>query len=368
MFNDAPIERFSFNFSVEGDEITSNVMMDTNMPDDQSMMESNNSNNQSFIPAQEHFITECSLAQSNNQSIDISMNDQSMDDASDQSINQSFNRTINDGECKLTDDRVTFCPGVTFLRPPINQKPAQLSDVLHDSDLTKHVYEGGLKLWECAIDLVQFCHEQSLKQPAYRSINLDYSSVLDLGCGHGFTGLYPLIYNHSTNQSSSPVKVTFQDLNAEVLIESTMNHVLLNVAHFNNQTINQSTGLINQRCRFVSGDWCSPSLMECLLNDRSSSQSGNHSKYSLILTSDTLYEPSVLVTLLSMIEQSLAADGVALIAAKRYYFGIGGGTQPLMERVSQRGKMEAQVEKVIEDGKSNIREIVSLRWKKAAFQ
>ena len=55
----------------------------------------------------------------------------------------------------------------------------------------------------------------------------------------------------------------------------------------------------------------------------------------------------------------LSDAGVATIASKRYYFGVGGGTQELA-RISPSHSMSMSVVRVFEDGISNIREIVTL--------
>ena len=63
-----------------------------------------------------------------------------------------------------------------------------------------------------------------------------------------------------------------------------------------------------------------------------------------------------------MIESHLSDNGVALIASKRFYFGVGGGTLVLTELIRQRGGvLSCELLEVFEDGHSNIREIIMLR-------
>lgn len=45
---------------------------------------------------------------------------------------------------------------------------------------------GGLKLWECAVDLIQYLREAA----ATGELSLEGARVLELGCGHGLPGIY----------------------------------------------------------------------------------------------------------------------------------------------------------------------------------
>ncbi len=67
---------------------------------------------------------------------------------------------------------------------------------------------------------------------------------------------------------------------------------------------------------------------------------------------------------------SFLESGRALIGAKRYYFGVGGSTALFAQRLSEDAAAEAdpsarltsQVIKVIENGASNLREIVEVSF------
>jgi hypothetical protein len=62
-----------------------------------------------------------------------------------------------------------------------------------------------------------------------------------------------------------------------------------------------------------------------------------------------------------MINAHLSSDGFAIIANKRYYFGVGGGTQELKLLLSTCSTLVLEVAKVIEDGGSNVREVLVLK-------
>jgi len=291
MFSNSPVERFSFNFALDGDEITPTSESSNEARIDEPMMEEN----ANLIPAREHFIEDF------------------------------IGNKIGEGEI------LNFNSRLKFKKICLSLLPSSLQPVVNHSDVVKHVYEGGLKLWECCRDLLEYLDEN------FES--LDQKNVLDLGCGQGFLGIYSLMVGNSD-------RVTFQDLNFEVLEHLTMKNVLLNV-----------TGENISRAKFVSGAWNHRNIFSLLPPN----------SFSLILTSDTLYEPTSLEPLLKIISHCLAPHGLALIAAKRYYFGIGGGTEALKIRVDSLGLMEWKVEKIFEDGKSNIREIVTLKWKNNKF-
>jgi hypothetical protein len=62
-----------------------------------------------------------------------------------------------------------------------------------------------------------------------------------------------------------------------------------------------------------------------------------------------------------MVLRHLAPGGVALIASKRFYFGVGGGTYTLQSLVQQDGTLSYEELEVYQDGLSNIREIIRLQ-------
>ena len=53
----------------------------------------------------------------------------------------------------------------------------------NSTDLVSGVYEGGLKIWECSEDLVEFLHSN-------KSGRLKGLKVLELGCGAALPGIY----------------------------------------------------------------------------------------------------------------------------------------------------------------------------------
>ena len=221
------------------------------------------------------------------------------------------------------------------------------------SDVVRGEYEGGQKVWECSIDLAQYV----------TSLDLDFSSIsvyakrrlfcfcfcfcfcflfrlllfcvfdvqlcvrLELGAGHGLPGVVCLLrgakqvrfllfcfvlfcFFNFFNFLVCFCKVTFQDLNRDVLESVTAANVALNVDDV----------APSQCCaQFVAGDW--HSLLE--------SQVDNNLRLraDLVLAAETIYALESLPSFVRLLRAALAPRGTALIAAKQFYFGVGGGCE-----------------------------------------
>lgn len=179
---------------------------------------------------------------------------------------------------------------------------------MYNSDLIPGTYEGGLKLWECTLDLLEYLSKNSLF--------FNGKSVLDLGCGTGLLGIFTLI--------AGAQNVDFQDFNKEVLYNATMNNVLLNCKKKANV------------CKYYSGDW--KSFTEY-----------NEDTYDLILTSETIYNANNYLKLIKLFEKKLKPSGRILLIAKNYYFGVGGSITEFLN-VLKSSKMSSDVVWTSTDG------------------
>ncbi|KAF9391188.1 hypothetical protein CPB97_007308 [Podila verticillata] len=247
------------------------------------------------------------------------------------------------------------------------------------SDLVKGVYEGGLKTWECALDLVAYLAEN---KECY-----DAKKVLELGCGSALPGIYLL------TQSSS-VKVDLQDYNDQVLKLVTLPNVLLNThirpdqqpaEEEEDENDNEETPVngddrhkesedededeedeipesdpadgdfkgveldvpdsdeerkallqkVELQSRFFMGDWAG--LVD-LLDFKS-----DDDKYDLILTSETIYAEESHMKLYTTIKNSLKRGGKALVAAKTFYFGVGGDILSFRRLIEKDGAFDVKV-------------------------
>jgi hypothetical protein len=139
--------------------------------------------------------------------------------------------------------------------------------------------------------------------------------------------------------------------------------------------------LPGHRARFFSGDWAK--LSELLLRKRELDSPPGGScggdicstayqplpadGFDLILSSDTIYEAESTSRLWGLIQAQLRfPSGVALVAAKSYYFGVGGSVAAFRLLVEADGRFSCSTVRVIENGASNRREVLAVRWRSLA--
>jgi len=163
-----------------------------------------------------------------------------------------------------------------------------------ETDLIPGKYEGGLKIWECSIDLANYVSEHTCFKSG--------DTVLELGCGAGLPGLIAYLKGAS---------VTFQDYNTEVLKHSTIPNTVLN-------TTPNEVSTIPEICHYLYGDWGS-------IHEKYYCNQVSQTKYDFILTSETIYEKENQKKLLELMKSALKPGGTIYLAAKIFYFGVGGG-------------------------------------------
>ncbi|KAL9411390.1 hypothetical protein AB3S75_045061 [Citrus x aurantiifolia] len=233
---------------------------------------------------------------------------------------------------------------------------------LPNSDLVPGVYEGGLKLWEGSIDLVK-----ALRLDVQNG-NISFSGkhVLELGCGHGLPGIFACLEGAAV--------IHFQDFNAEVLRYLTIPNVIANVPKKL-----QPAPTIETNCqsgaevRFFAGDWSQiHQLLPCVKYDEKDLNchpgDGPTSGYDIILMAETIYSVSAHQSLYGLIKKSISRPhGVVYLAAKKHYFGVGGGTRRFLSMVENDSSMDACLVAEVTDGSSNVREVYDLQGNMFSF-
>ncbi|CAN7996382.1 unnamed protein product [Ixodes hexagonus] len=229
-------------------------------------------------------------------------------------VHEALERTVLD----LTSMKVEFLVGgqmEQLLRGDLKEAADE------NLDLVPSVYEGGMKVWECSVDLAEYV-ESSL------SIGED-TRILELGCGAGLPGHVGGIRGAT---------VHFQDYNKQVLDLVTIPNAFANIG-----------SEVHRRCRFFAGDWSV--LLEHL----------GEQCYDFILTSETIYSGATYGDLIRIFKKSSKPHGLILVAAKTCYFGVGGGTRQFEEALASDGTFESRVVFVTDTGVQ--REILELRRK-----
>ncbi|CAN1228361.1 Histidine protein methyltransferase 1 homolog [Linum grandiflorum] len=202
---------------------------------------------------------------------------------------------------------------------------------LPNSDLVPGVYEGGLKLWEGSLDLVKALRSEIRKG----ELSFSRKKVLELGCGHGLPGIYACL--------EGAMAVHFQDFNAEVLKCLTIPNATTNLS---STEVNNKT-----KVRYFAGDWSQ--IHQCLPHD-----------YDVILMAETIYAVSAQPSLYELVKKCVKRPGgVVYMSAKKYYFGVGGGTRQFLSMVEKDGVMAASLVAEVADGSSNVREVWKLSMK-----
>ena len=235
------------------------------------------------------------------------------------------------------------------------QNPATADDIIVDeieregTDLIPGRYGGGLKVWECSLDLCRYIWS--------RRDTMKISCALELGCGHGLPGCLLLRMGF---QSGCHTKVLFADFNDFVLKGVTMPNIILNMKGFPLELVANSVAL-------GAGDWLEMSRRL---------EQGHHripqlpigSRFDLVLAAETTYTTETSEDTAILLGKHIAIDGIGLVATKRYYFGCGGGSDAFRDALSaQEVKIEgrsyrlcATTVDVIDCGSGNIRELLEV--------
>lgn len=227
-------------------------------------------------------------------------------------------------------------------------------DILINEDLRKNVYEGGLKSWECSIDLVD-----TLKSKL--SIN-DIDCSIELGCGTALPSEF-VFSEYLQSKSNSGLHLILTDYNESVLrLASLPNLVItwaknilsqeqlsaLQKSNDESMRINEDEIVLteklleaffsdmearNLKIHFISGTWGRQfsNLVHSLANPQ---------KGLLLLTSETIYQPDhlpiIAETLLDLKQNYKNVNVETLVAAKDIYFGVGGSILEFERYLTQK--------------------------------
>jgi hypothetical protein len=259
------------------------------------------------------------------------------------------------------------------------------SSNLDQTDLVSGVYEGGLKVWECSVDLCRYFQENHV---------VLHGAVLEIGCGHGLPGCWALKQARSRQESGfveagddqQTTVVVFTDFNEFVLHSVTIPNIILNFTTTTSEndsddsTTEIDSSWLSKHVALGYGDWISMSdqLRDSLGRHQQQQQQPtmipSDGKFDCILSAETTYSPVAAKETAFLLFQHLKhGSGVAYIATKRYYFGVGGGSDCFRHALStlnhknttisdKAPQLYAETIAVYDNGVGNIRELFRVKW------
>ncbi|KAK1139105.1 hypothetical protein N8T08_001291 [Aspergillus melleus] len=255
----------------------------------------------------------------------------------------------------------------------VDHENEQLIAGLEKGDIKPQFYEGGFKTWECALDLAKLVISDD-RLSATAGESSEDRHIIELGAGTAVPSLAlfaQLLSDSNPSDSQRKWHFTFADYNSAVLRLVTLPNLLLTWNHIvkfqgpqpvettspeaqpdEEEELDITPELIESfqndladrgiTIEFISGAW-SPAFVDLVL-----SSPGKANSRTLIFASETIYSPAslgafseTLLALLRAVEGNKQSR--ALIAAKKVYFGVGGGVDEFLEVLKSVGGGEMEV-------------------------
>ena len=209
-------------------------------------------------------------------------------------------------------------------------------------DVRKNVYEGGLKSWECSIDIIELLNNHGK----------DFSTeqIFDLGCGTALPSTF-VFGKYLQSKLDSGLNLILADYNKSVLELVTLPNLIITWAK---TVLTEDEWISLQRSSdenvAIVGDelLLTTNLLQAFMDDLSARKikinliSGSWGRVFsnlvrqhltptrplLVFSSETIYQPEnlpvVAETLLDLYQGDNRTSTKALVAAKDIYFGVGG--------------------------------------------
>lgn len=244
-------------------------------------------------------------------------------------------------------------------------------DILINEDLKKNVYEGGLKSWECSIDIVDSFAKRNHDHTLLPNLNFSkIKYIIELGCGTSLPTEYIFMQyllqanDSSYTPSSHGIHFILADYNSSVLRLASLPNLIITWAkltlsedqwtdlqRYNDpnipilddellltdkllDTFYNDMERRNIHISLISGSWGRKfnQLLYTLMDVNSNEEI-------LLITSETIYQPENLPliseTLIDIHEKFLNQNHI-LVAAKDIYFGVGGSILDFQKYLTNR--------------------------------
>lgn len=209
-------------------------------------------------------------------------------------------------------------------------------------DVRKNVYEGGLKSWECSIDLIELITKYEFEYKA--------NQVFDMGCGTALPSSF-VFGKYLESGSTEGFNLILSDYNSSVLQLVTIPNLIITWAKkvLSDTEWEQLQKATDENIQVTEDELqLTANLLETFLSDLSRRNIKIHlisgswgRKFSslintliqpgfplLALSSETIYQPEnlpvVAETILALYESGNGTNTKVLVAAKDIYFGVGG--------------------------------------------
>eukprot|EP00980_Cylindrotheca_fusiformis_P024450 scaffold11926_cov126-Cylindrotheca_fusiformis.AAC.3 len=235
---------------------------------------------------------------------------------------------------------------------------------LRKTDLVPGVYEGGLKIWECSLDLCWYLEENDIPFDGH---------VLELGCGQGLPGCW--ILKRALKQQAvigngrlgTQLRgMVFSDFNEFVLRDVTIPNILLNTRGHLKDSAADVASWLGRHVALGFGDWNDMSNHISAQSSACPSPVPSDGRFDLVLASETTYSSAAASDTARLVMKHLKVNvGVAYIATKRYYFGVGGGSDEFKAALDSAANpgldFEVETVMVYDNGAGNIRELLKVR-------
>jgi len=188
-----------------------------------------------------------------------------------------------------------------------------------------------------------------------------------MGCGTALPSLALLQWHLVQEHNSSGLSLSLADYNPSVLQLVTVPNLLLSWAQLRSGPSWEPEGELdidddllhafrtaleerNVKLSFYSGAW-GPAFIQLVMSTSSSLNRAPSSPL-LIIGAETIYSPMALTlfteSLMAILEFQGRDESVALVAAKKVYFGVGGSIEDFCDAVRARGGVVEQVREEVD--------------------
>ncbi|PSR97542.1 hypothetical protein BD289DRAFT_458936 [Coniella lustricola] len=247
----------------------------------------------------------------------------------------------------------------------------EIESGLGSHDVKTGIYEGGFKSWESSVDLVKVLAAENVP----RSTSKGPVRFIELGCGTALPSLALFQWtaeDRAQGQAGSSqlntLSLTLADYNPSVLRLVTLPNFLLAWAlhqqshdaalqdalssiegelEINEQIVESFKAYLlasKIELNFVSGGWC-PEFVNLIYSSFPTTVDSAIPGHTLIIGAETIYSPFALssftTTLLDILQRERDSHpmwrAVAIVAAKRLYFGVGGSLDDFVAKIRDLG-------------------------------